>query len=127
MTDTPENLRLKQQTMLNSQVRLSPASAISPAQSLLSLTGRDTALNLVASSLSGVSFLLLSVSFTQLSICLSAGDEDAARDNWIPSIKSNELFDQKLKWEHTRDKRVREDLSPESDIYKMRLRAIFLF
>lgn len=74
VTDTPENLRLKQQTMLNSQVRplqISPITLLCPvipAQSLFSLTARDTRPNLIASPRLCVSYpLCLSPSLSSLS------------------------------------------------------------
>lgn len=51
VTDTPENLRLKQQSMLNSQVRPLPDQSCPSPLSLLSFPApRDTRPNLVASS-----------------------------------------------------------------------------
>lgn len=85
VTDTPENLRLKQQSMLNSQVRRSRITRLRlrhhscsvpvlchSAEILISLRHHDSV-------------------YLSPSLC--------SQLRWIPSIESNEPFGQILKWE----------------------------
>lgn len=89
VTDTPENLRLKQQSMLNSQVRL---RQIPPRlRLLLSLLhafcfaspAGDTRPNLVASRWLAVSFSLLSVASSQPPGLSASQQETRTRLSWL--------------------------------------------
>lgn len=89
VTDTPENLRLKQQSMLNSQVRLRQIPPrLRPLLSLLhafcfASPAGDTRPNLVASRWLAVSFSLLSVASSQPPGLSASQQETRTRLSWL--------------------------------------------